>query len=94
MNDQCYECRIRKWCYLREPEEDWTCEHYKSEDDYVDFLDDFLDEDREYTKINYTKAMIQPVWDTTPSVCGSCSNNPKNGGSGICHCILGTPSIV
>ena len=26
-------------------------------------------------------------------VCDNCSNNPKNGGSGICHCILGTTSI-
>ena len=23
------------------------------------------------------------------SVCDNCSNNIKNGGSGICHCILG-----
>ena len=23
------------------------------------------------------------------SPCVNCSNNPKNGGSGICHCILG-----
>ena len=23
------------------------------------------------------------------SVCTTCSNNPKNGGSGICNCILG-----
>lgn len=23
------------------------------------------------------------------SACDKCSNNPKNGGSGICHCILG-----
>lgn len=23
-----------------------------------------------------------------PSVCERCSNNPKNGGSGICHCVL------
>ena len=21
--------------------------------------------------------------------CANCSNNPKNGGSGVCHCILG-----
>lgn len=44
MNDQCYKCRIRKWCYLREPEEDWTCKHYKSEDDYVDFLDEYKED--------------------------------------------------
>ena len=25
--------------------------------------------------------------------CESCSNNPKNGGTGICHCILGNPII-
>lgn len=25
--------------------------------------------------------------------CDSCSNNPKNGGSGICHCTLGLPTI-
>lgn len=78
MNDQCYECKIRKWCYLREPEEDWTCEHYKSEDDYVDFWD----YDRRYYN-DYTK-------DAKPSSCDYCSNNPKNGGSGICHCIIGT----
>lgn len=23
------------------------------------------------------------------SACASCSNNPKNGGSGVCNCILG-----
>ena len=28
------------------------------------------------------------------SACENCSNNPKNGGSGICHCILGTPPIT
>lgn len=28
------------------------------------------------------------------SVCVNCSNNPKNGGSGICHCTLGQPKIT
>ena len=28
------------------------------------------------------------------SPCDHCSNNPKNGGSGICHCILGQPQIT
>ena len=28
------------------------------------------------------------------NVCESCSNNPKNGGSGICFCTLGTPGIT
>ncbi len=40
MNNQCADCKIRKFCYEDEPEEDWTCNSYKSDDDYVDFLDD------------------------------------------------------
>lgn len=28
------------------------------------------------------------------SACANCSNNPKNGGSGICHCTLGQPKIT
>lgn len=27
------------------------------------------------------------------SACKYCSNNPRNGGSGICNCILGLPEI-
>ncbi len=26
--------------------------------------------------------------------CFSCPNNPKNGGDGICHCVLGSPKIT
>ena len=28
------------------------------------------------------------------SPCVTCGNNPKNGGSGICHCTLGQPQIT
>ena len=28
------------------------------------------------------------------TACESCSNNPKNGGSCICFCTLGTPEIT
>jgi hypothetical protein len=28
-----------------------------------------------------------------PESCKKCSNYPSNGGSGICHCILGTSKI-
>lgn len=31
---------------------------------------------------------------TTGSACEHCSNNPKNGGSGVCHCTLGLQPIV
>ena len=30
----------------------------------------------------------------TNSACANCSNNPKNGGSGICLCTLGGPKIT
>ena len=33
------------------------------------------------------------VHQTIPDACKSCSNHPSNGGSGICHCTLGTPPI-
>ena len=29
-----------------------------------------------------------------PSACQGCPNHPSNGGSGICHCILGNPQIT
>ena len=59
---------------------------------------------------NYTNEPeeIQEVWDWDyyyhsiktiepikfPNPCQNCSNNPQNGGSGICHCILGSPKIT
>lgn len=45
------------------------------------------------------KYVINPEYTDTatfnnlPSTCESCGNNPKNGGSGICHCILGMPDV-
>lgn len=38
-------------------------------------------------------AMEQALMEI-PSACKSCSNHPSNGGSGICHCTLGTPVIT
>ena len=31
---------------------------------------------------------------TIPEACRSCMNHPSNGGSGICHCTLGSPSVT
>lgn len=34
---------------------------------------------------------------TSPSesdTCKGCANNPRNGGSGVCNCILGSPQIT
>lgn len=30
---------------------------------------------------------------TTSSACDACAKNPKNGGDGICHCILGLQTV-
>lgn len=54
MNNQCLNCKIRKWCYWDEPEEDWTCGYYKSDDEYVDFLDEGRPEEELRTLIGYT----------------------------------------
>lgn len=32
--------------------------------------------------------------ETDYSPCKYCSNNPRNGGSGVCHCINGTPKLT
>ena len=29
-----------------------------------------------------------------PEACRSCANHPSNGGTGICHCTLGSPSVT
>lgn len=36
----------------------------------------------------------KPFISVNESPCDHCSNNPKNGGSGICMCTLGTPKIT
>lgn len=34
------------------------------------------------------------IWSIPfPDACIRCPNHPSNGGSGICHCTLGTPKI-
>lgn len=44
----------------------------------------------EYSKVF---AGVPSIPNPTNSNCEHCSNNPKNGGSGICHCILGGTPI-
>lgn len=31
--------------------------------------------------------------DNVPEACKNCSNHPSNGGSGLCHCILGLTPV-
>lgn len=36
---------------------------------------------------------VNNAWHPTNAACEGCSNNPKNGGSGICNCTLGNMTI-
>jgi len=42
-----------------------------------------------YNKFVYSEQVM--IFDQR-SPCANCTNNPINGGSGICHCILGNPT--
>lgn len=42
-----------------------------------------------------TTTSPQVVWTNyIPEACRSCSNHPSNGGSGMCHCTLGSPGVT
>jgi len=43
---------------------------------------------------NMTEHIMPSNWEYSSDPCKTCSNHPKNGGSGICHCILGLPKIT
>ncbi len=46
-------------------------------------------------KDDFVREAPKPDLETLhiPEACKSCSNHPSNGGSGICHCTLGTPPV-
>ena len=45
-----------------------------------------------YLPVNLHYSEEHNIFPKSP--CENCNNNPKNGGSGICHCILGSPQIT
>lgn len=47
----------------------------------------------ELVRKNYVEANYDYLIQQVQSACQHCLNNPINGGSGICHCILGQPII-
>ena len=42
------------------------------------------------------KGLEKDCWTNNgvPEACRSCSNHPSNGGTGICHCTIGSPSVT
>ena len=47
-----------------------------------------IEEEPDIVRIPYTSASLTTI-NSAPDPCKHCSNYPSNGGSGICHCILG-----
>lgn len=48
----------------------------------------------ELVRKNYTEQNYEYLKEQTSEACKYCQNNPANGGSGVCNCILGSPSIT
>lgn len=49
-----------------------------------------------YVQIKDWKPEIYTTFDlkdNVPEACKNCSNHPSNGGSGLCHCILGLTPV-
>lgn len=46
-----------------------------------------------YDDLNNDNYKTSLVGNFEQSACTNCPNNPKNGGSGICHCTLGQQTI-
>ena len=56
--------------------------------DLLKWVDDMPDKEF-FRMIN----KLDPYPNSIPLSCRHCPNHPSNGGSSICHCILGTPVI-
>ena len=54
-------------------------------------LEATLDDMAILNNINFEDARVSTFENSS---CTNCSNNPKNGGSGICFCTLGQPEIT
>ncbi len=59
-------------------------------EDVIGFVED--NQGRDYDAA-FRMAIEALKENSIPTSCRSCSNHPKNGGSGICHCILGGNKI-
>ena len=53
--------------------------------------EDLADWFKEYDVIN--PLIIDKTSTSIPDACKNCSNHPSNGGSGICNCTLGLPTV-
>ncbi len=56
--------------------------------DYAKLVD-AIDWDNDIEKWTLPDTTLQKLVFSSKDVCAKCRNNPANGGSGICNCILG-----
>ena len=72
-------------------------------DRYKEYTGIFFDYKYPYTwedrSFNYLEIIPDRDWKETqdwifPDACRHCPNHPKNGGSSVCHCILGQPKVT
>lgn len=70
----------------------WSWEGEPEEIVRVPFGENSLEYDKQPSLNDYINAPYSLATEQSP--CDSCSNNVKNGGSGICNCILGLPKIT
>ena len=47
-----------------------------------------------FQQVKDWKPEFYTTCDNIPEACKNCSNHPSNGGSGICHCILGQRPVM
>lgn len=49
---------------------------------------------KDWKDFKYKEPEFYTTCDNIPEACKNCSNHPSNGGSGICHCILGQRPVM
>ena len=52
-----------------------------------------LKQPEEKNQTTIINIVLNETKKTEASPCDGCAQNPKNGGSGVCHCILGTQVV-
>ena len=68
-----------------------TCEH-EDEKDGSNCYECVKGIENKYTPKEVIYVKCTDYYENDP--CKACGNNPKNGGSGVCQCILGQPKIT
>ena len=90
----CSECKHHGQCGISKGE-DWYCgdgvalTNTVTDMDVESYLDKLVSEVNDQSEY---KTLIGKDFDIPPA-CRNCSNHPINGGSGICHCTLGSQII-